>query len=71
MPGGRHPADESARNDCAGKLTELGVLRDSMREPFLWGGQAAGAGYRLDKSTNKFNAARVAPDVPLDVHVRQ
>jgi mono/diheme cytochrome c family protein len=32
------------------------VLRDAMREPFLWGGQAAGAGYRLDKSTNKFNA---------------
>src|SRR5262249_56969900 len=49
-------ADEMARNGCAGNLTELAVLRDAMREPFLWGGQAAGAGYRLDTSTNKFNA---------------
>ena len=55
-PAGGDAADESARNECAGKLTDLGVLRDAMREPFLWGGQAAGAGYRLDKSTNKFNA---------------
>ena len=55
-PAGSSPADEAARNDCAGKLTELGVLRDAMREPFIWGGQAAGAGYRLDTSTNKFNA---------------
>jgi hypothetical protein len=55
-PAGHDPADEAARNDCAGKLTDLGVLRDAMREPFLWGGQAAGAGYRLDMSTNKFNA---------------
>jgi len=55
-PAGSSPADEAARNDCAGKLTELGVLRDAMREPFIWGGQAAGAGYRLDMSTNKFNA---------------
>jgi mono/diheme cytochrome c family protein len=50
------PADETARNDCAGKLTDLAVLRDAMREPFIWGGQQAGVGYRLDKSTNKFNA---------------
>jgi mono/diheme cytochrome c family protein len=55
-PFGDDPANESARNDCAGKLTELAVLRDAMREPFIWGGQQAGAGYRLDKSTNKFNA---------------
>jgi hypothetical protein len=55
-PLGTDPADEVARNDCAGKLTDLAVLRDAMREPFIWGGQAAGAGYRLDKSTNKFNA---------------
>ena len=27
-------ADEIARNDCAGKLTDLAVLRDAMREPF-------------------------------------
>jgi hypothetical protein len=55
-PAGTSPADEAARNDCAGKLTELAVLRDAMREPFIWGGQQAGAGYRLDSSTNKFNA---------------
>jgi hypothetical protein len=55
-PAGTSPADESARNDCAGKLTELAALRDTMREPFIWGGQTAGAGYRLDMSTNKFNA---------------
>jgi len=55
-PAGSSPADEVARNDCAGKLTELAVLRDAMREPFIWGGQTAGAGYRLDMSTNKFNA---------------
>jgi len=29
-PAGSSPADEVARNDCAGKLTELGVLRDAM-----------------------------------------
>jgi hypothetical protein len=55
-PAGTSPADEAARNDCAGKLTDLAVLRDAMREPFIWGGQTAGAGYRLDMSTNKFNA---------------
>jgi hypothetical protein len=27
-----------------------------MREPFMWGNQPAGGGYRLDKSSNKFNA---------------
>src|SRR5689334_3381033 len=55
-PQGDSPSDEAARNDCSGKLTDLAVLRDAMREPFIWGGQQAGAGYRLDKSTNKFNA---------------
>lgn len=55
-PMGASPSDEAARNACAGKLTELAVLRDAMREPFIWGGQAQGAGYRLDMSTNKFNA---------------
>jgi hypothetical protein len=55
-PAGTDPADQAARNDCAGKLTDLAVLRDAMREPFIWGGQSPGAGYRLDMSTNKFNA---------------
>jgi mono/diheme cytochrome c family protein len=55
-PSGIDPADEAARNDCAGKLTEFAPLRDAMREPFIWGGQQPGIGYRLDMSTNKFNA---------------
>jgi len=55
-PSGDSTSDEEARNACASNLTELTALRDAMREPFIWGGQAAGAGYRLDKSTNKFNA---------------
>ena len=55
-PSGIDPGDEAARNDCAGKLTDFAPLRDAMREPFIWGGQQAGAGYRLDMSTNKFNA---------------
>jgi len=55
-PVGDATSDESARNECAAKLTDLAVLRDAMSEPFIWGGQAAGAGYRLDASTNKFNA---------------
>jgi hypothetical protein len=55
-PSGADPADEAARNDCAGKLTNLAVLRDAMREPFIWGGQQAGKGYALETKTNKFNA---------------
>ncbi len=55
-PAGSDPADEAARNDCAGKLTNLAVLRDAMREPFIWGGQQPGKGYALDTGTNKFNA---------------
>jgi hypothetical protein len=55
-PAGDDPANEAARNDCAAKLTELAVLRDAMREPFFWAAQSAGAGYRVDTSTNKFNA---------------
>jgi hypothetical protein len=55
-PAGADPSDEAARNDCAGKLTNLAVLRDVMREPFIWGGQQPGKGYALDAKTNKFNA---------------
>ncbi|HEX8108383.1 MAG TPA: hypothetical protein VF516_11680 [Kofleriaceae bacterium] len=55
-PAGADPADEVARNDCAGKLTNLAVLRDAMREPFIWGGQQPGKGYALETKTNKFNA---------------
>jgi hypothetical protein len=51
------PMDEQARLLCAAKLTDLKVLRDAMHEPFAWGGQRAGKGYRLsDSDTTRFNA---------------
>jgi hypothetical protein len=51
------PADEQARMECAAKLTDFSLLRDTMREPFSWGGQKAGKGYRLsDSDTTRFNA---------------
>lgn len=55
-PFGDSPADELARNACAGKLAALPELKRAMREPFLWGGQQPGAGYSLAKGTSKFNA---------------
>jgi hypothetical protein len=51
------PGDETARASCAAKLTDLKVLRDNMNEPFYWGGQKAGKGYRLsDSDTTRFNS---------------
>jgi hypothetical protein len=51
------PDDESARMVCAAKLTDFKLLRDTLAEPFAWGGQKAGKGYRLDDSdTTRFNA---------------
>jgi hypothetical protein len=51
------PVDEQARLICAAKLTDFGLLRDTMHEPFMWGGQKAGKGYRLsDSDTTRFNA---------------
>jgi hypothetical protein len=54
-PAGASPASETARNDCAAKLTDFATLRNAMREPFIWGGQV-GNSYQLDTKTNKFNA---------------
>jgi hypothetical protein len=49
--------DEQARLTCAGRLTDFTLLRETMGEPFLWGGQKAGKGYRLsDSDTTRFNA---------------
>jgi hypothetical protein len=49
--------DEQSRANCAAKLTDFKLLRDTMQEPFLWGGQKAGKGYRLsDSDTTRFNA---------------
>src|SRR5688572_16534644 len=33
--------DEAARLACGDALARFGLLRDSMEEPFLWGGQGA------------------------------
>jgi len=55
-PEGDNPGDETARNECAAKLTNFTALRNAMREPFIWGGQPAGGGYQLNKKLNKFNA---------------
>jgi hypothetical protein len=50
-------ADEQARMLCAAKLTDFTLLRETMQEPFLWGGQKTGTGYRLsDSDTTRFNA---------------
>lgn len=50
-------SDEQARALCSAKLTEFTLLRDTMREPFMWGGQGKGKGYRLaDSDTTRFNA---------------
>jgi hypothetical protein len=49
--------DEQARMVCAARLTDFSLLRDTMAEPFFWGGQKAGKGYRLsDSDTTRFNA---------------
>jgi hypothetical protein len=48
-------SDEAARDRCADRLTSLDVLRDSMVEPFIWGGQAGADSYSLDKGTSRFN----------------
>jgi hypothetical protein len=37
------PGDESARLACGDALARFTLLRDTMEEPFLWGGQTAGA----------------------------
>jgi hypothetical protein len=51
------PQDEQARMLCAAKLTDFTLLREAMSEPFVWGGQKAGTGYRLsDSDTTRFNA---------------
>jgi len=42
--------DAAAREACADNLTKLDTLRDSMNEPFFWGGQKAGTGYDYAQS---------------------
>jgi hypothetical protein len=50
-------AELGARQRCADGLTAFVALRDSLRDPVLWGAQAPGAGYELQKSrTTQMNA---------------
>ncbi len=42
--------DTSARGACADNLTKLDTLRNSMSEPFFWGGQKAGSGFDYAQS---------------------
>jgi hypothetical protein len=42
--------DEDARHLCAARLTDDKYLPSVMREPFLWGGQKAGASYHPEES---------------------
>ena len=57
LPDVRSGRRAGARMACAAKLTDFSLLRDTMAEPFFWGGQRAGKGYRLaDSDTTRFNA---------------
>ncbi len=54
------PADEVARNKCAAALTDFGLMRDAMVDPFLWGGQqeqdgGVTDGWPLDTHVTKFH----------------
>jgi hypothetical protein len=49
-------SDEEARASCAAALKGSDLLRDTMSEPFLWGGQHEGRGYSLDEFTSRFNS---------------
>ena len=50
------PSDEDARAACAAQLSGDKFLAGAMREPFLWGGQTAGAGlHPEDSNMNRFN----------------
>jgi hypothetical protein len=48
--------DEDARHLCAARLSDDKFLASVMREPFLWGGQKAGASFHPEESPmNRFN----------------
>ncbi|MBS1152044.1 MAG: hypothetical protein H6Q89_3742, partial [Myxococcaceae bacterium] len=52
--------DEQARNQCSAALTDFALLRDSMAQPFLWGGQqeqdgGVDDGWKLDLHVTKFD----------------
>jgi hypothetical protein len=49
------PDDELARNQCSAALTDFGLLRDSMANPFLWGGQVEEGTWNLEDHVTKFD----------------
>ena len=50
-----NPDDELARNECSAALTDLGLLRDTMANPFLWGAQQAAENWALEDHVTMFN----------------
>lgn len=49
------PASETARSDCAVKLTESTLLRDNMAEKFLWGQQQAYDHWAINDHMTRFH----------------
>ena len=52
--------DEMARNECSAALTDFALLRDSMVNPFLWGGQqqqdgGVDDGWHLETHVTRFD----------------
>ncbi len=47
--------DEVARNKCAAALTDFTELKETMNEPFLWGGQQEDNVYELSSHVTRFN----------------
>lgn len=54
-PLGDDPSDVSARDRCADRLAALPILQATMREPFLWGGQARAGDYSMEDGVTRFN----------------
>ena len=51
------PSDAGAREVAAAKITEFALLRDTLRNPILWGEKAPGRSYRPEESDlNVFNS---------------
>lgn len=47
-------ADETARGLCAQKLTDLGLLRDNVADPFLWGQQEDAGTPMMEDAVTRF-----------------
>ena len=47
--------DEQARTQCAAAVTDFGLLRDTMANPFFWGGQTDDGVWELDAHVTQFH----------------